>query len=207
MRRSSGGGWRWIALISAARGTGRLSQTACAKLSDRRGTAEREHQARRQLRRPPRLPSAGTRSPGSQDHIGNTGGRAPRFWPDLAASPQRNLLLRLQAMKGGFHSYSPKIGGRLLQQPLGPAGLTARFRDVPREATEPTEEIAEVDPAVALNKGVARSKAEGPKVHIGFRLAADVVESLKASGPGYNRRVEEALRRAGFGARAKKRRA
>ena len=45
-------------------------------------------------------------------------------------------------------------------------------------------------------------KAEAPKVHIGFRLAADVVESLKASGPGYNARVEEALRQAGFGARA-----
>jgi BrnA antitoxin of type II toxin-antitoxin system len=43
-------------------------------------------------------------------------------------------------------------------------------------------------------------KAEGPKVHIGFRLSADVVESLKASGPNYNRRVEEALRAAGFGA-------
>jgi hypothetical protein len=37
-------------------------------------------------------------------------------------------------------------------------------------------------------------------VHIGFRLAADVVESVRASGPNYNRRVEEALRAAGFGA-------
>jgi hypothetical protein len=33
--------------------------------------------------------------------------------------------------------------------------------------------------AVALDKG-ARSKGEGPKTHIGFRL----VESLKARGPG-----------------------
>src|ERR1700722_3708538 len=45
-----------------------------------------------------------------------------------------------------------------------------------------------------------RPKAETTKVHIGFRLAADVVESVKASGPGYNSRVEEALRKAGFGA-------
>ena len=45
-----------------------------------------------------------------------------------------------------------------------------------------------------------RPKAETTKVHIGFRLAADVVESVKASGPGYNSRVEEALRNAGFGA-------
>ena len=31
-------------------------------------------------------------------------------------------------------------------------------------------------------------------------MAPDVVESVKASGAGYNRRVEEALRKAGFGA-------
>jgi hypothetical protein len=31
-------------------------------------------------------------------------------------------------------------------------------------------------------------------------LAPDVVESVKASGPGYNTRVEQALRKAGFGA-------
>ena len=62
----------------------------------------------------------------------------------------------------------------------------------------------DADPAVALDKG-GRPKAEAPKVHIGFRLAADVVASVKASGPGYNVRVEQALRAAGFGA-AKKRR-
>jgi BrnA antitoxin of type II toxin-antitoxin system len=47
-------------------------------------------------------------------------------------------------------------------------------------------------------------KAEAPKVHIGFRLATDVVENLKASGPCYNARVEEALRAAGFGGEAKR---
>lgn len=35
-----------------------------------------------------------------------------------------------------------------------------------------------------------------PKVHIGFRLAADVVEAIRATGPGYNARVEKALREA-----------
>ena len=45
-------------------------------------------------------------------------------------------------------------------------------------------------------------RAEAPKVHIGFRLAADVVESVRASGPGYNARVEQALREAGFGTKA-----
>jgi hypothetical protein len=49
---------------------------------------------------------------------------------------------------------------------------------------------------------IGRPKATAPKVHIGFRLATDVVASLKASGRGYNARVERALREAGFGAKA-----
>jgi uncharacterized protein (DUF4415 family) len=35
-----------------------------------------------------------------------------------------------------------------------------------------------------------------PKVHIGFRFAADVVQGLRASGRGYNQRVEKLLREA-----------
>ena len=46
----------------------------------------------------------------------------------------------------------------------------------------------------------AKPPAKVPRVQIAFRLATDIVESIKASGPGYNRRVEQALRRAGFGA-------
>jgi len=33
-------------------------------------------------------------------------------------------------------------------------------------------------------------------VHIGFRLAADVVTGVRATGPGYNARVEKVLREA-----------
>ena len=40
------------------------------------------------------------------------------------------------------------------------------------------------------------SPAEQPKLRIGFRLAADVVRDLRATGPGYNARVEKALRAA-----------
>ena len=46
-----------------------------------------------------------------------------------------------------------------------------------------------------LNKG-GRPKAAAPKAHISFRLAADVVASIKATGRGYNARVEQALRAA-----------
>jgi uncharacterized protein (DUF4415 family) len=35
-----------------------------------------------------------------------------------------------------------------------------------------------------------------PKVHIGFRLAADVVAGIRATGRGYNARVEKVLREA-----------
>ena len=114
-------------------------------------------------------------------------------------------------MKGGcFHSHSSKIGGQLARlRPLGPSGRAARFIEV----SEPTKEVVKVNPAVVIEEEAvaldktARSKSEGPKVHIGFRLAADVVESVRASGPGYNARVEQALRAAGFGASEKKRRA
>ena len=45
------------------------------------------------------------------------------------------------------------------------------------------------------NKG-GRPPVEQPKVHIGFRLAADVVEGVRATGRGYNARVEKVLREA-----------
>ncbi len=45
------------------------------------------------------------------------------------------------------------------------------------------------------NKG-GRPPVENPKVHIGFRLAADVVQGVRATGPGYNACVEKVLREA-----------
>jgi uncharacterized protein (DUF4415 family) len=41
-----------------------------------------------------------------------------------------------------------------------------------------------------------RPPVEAPKVHIGFRLAADVVQGIRATGRGYNARVEKVLREA-----------
>jgi uncharacterized protein (DUF4415 family) len=75
------------------------------------------------------------------------------------------------------------------------------FRDM-KPAREVMPDLIE---AVKAFKKMGRPKAETTKVHIGFRLAADVVASVKASGRGYNARVEQALRKAGFGAAAKKR--
>lgn len=45
-------------------------------------------------------------------------------------------------------------------------------------------------------KRLGRPPVARPKVHIGFRLAADVVEAIRASGRGYNARVERVLREA-----------
>ena len=77
-------------------------------------------------------------------------------------------------------------------------------RELTAEDFKGMRPLSEIDPglieAVAeYRRKMGRPKAKTAKVHIGFRLAADVVESLKASGPGYNTRVEQALRKAGFG--------
>jgi len=93
----------------------------------------------------------------------------------------------------GFRSYEPALG-----RPPGLSRLSlfCRFADFGPKPHLTAYTAAE------LNEG-GRPKARVPKVHIGFRISADVVESLKASGRGYNVRVEEALRKAGFGAAKK----
>ncbi len=43
-------------------------------------------------------------------------------------------------------------------------------------------------------KKLGRPPVATPKVHIGFRLSADVVTGIRATGRGYNARVEKLLR-------------
>jgi uncharacterized protein (DUF4415 family) len=43
-------------------------------------------------------------------------------------------------------------------------------------------------------KRMGRPPVESPKVHISFRLASDVVDGIRATGQGYNARVEKVLR-------------
>lgn len=45
-------------------------------------------------------------------------------------------------------------------------------------------------------KRPGRPRIETPKVHVGFRLAADVVDGIRATGKGYTARVERVLREA-----------
>ncbi len=61
--------------------------------------------------------------------------------------------------------------------------------------------IAEVDPgfagamAATRNKG-GRPKVENPRAHIAFRWDRDLVATIKATGKGYNARVEQMVREA-----------
>ena len=48
----------------------------------------------------------------------------------------------------------------------------------------------------AMKSQGGRPRLASPKVHIGLRLAADVVNGIRSSGPGYNAKVEKVLRKA-----------
>ena len=60
---------------------------------------------------------------------------------------------------------------------------------------KPTAEWAASRAAIPT-KRAGRPPVDEPKVHIGFRLAGDVVASIRATGKGYNARVEKVLREA-----------
>ena len=89
-----------------------------------------------------------------------------------------------------------------MRRPL--ADKDGEIRELMAEDMRLFKPIADVDLSMVeamaeFRRKLGRPKAEAPKVHIGFRLASDVVASIKASGRGYNARVEQALRDAGFG--------
>jgi uncharacterized protein (DUF4415 family) len=50
--------------------------------------------------------------------------------------------------------------------------------------------------AEAMKRGRGRPPIETPKQHVSVRLDADVLERLKAAGPGWQGRMNEALRKA-----------
>jgi uncharacterized protein (DUF4415 family) len=58
--------------------------------------------------------------------------------------------------------------------------------------------IREADPAmlkaVATFRRRGRPSVASPKVRIGLRLSPDVVQGIRATGRGYNARVEQVLR-------------
>jgi uncharacterized protein (DUF4415 family) len=94
-----------------------------------------------------------------------------------------------------------------MRRPL--ADKDGEIRELMAEDMRLFKPIADVDLGMVeamaeFRRKLGRPKAEAPKIHIGFRLASDVVASIRASGPGYNARVEQALREAGFGKKIKR---
>jgi uncharacterized protein (DUF4415 family) len=73
-------------------------------------------------------------------------------------------------------------------------------RELTAEDMKRFRPIQETDPgmleAVAAFRRRGRPPVESPKVRMGFRLAADVVKGIRATGRGYNARVEKVLREA-----------
>ncbi|MCW6512304.1 BrnA antitoxin family protein [Lichenifustis flavocetrariae] len=86
------------------------------------------------------------------------------------------------------------------KQPL--TDKDGEVRELTAADFEHARPIAEAAPGMIeamqrFKKRVGRpSQADTPKVHVGFRMAADVVDGIKATGKGYNARVEQVLREA-----------
>jgi len=90
--------------------------------------------------------------------------------------------------------------GRRVRKPADISQEDWESVDVP-EATD--EEFARAKPFKEVFptqykawKKMGRPPIATPKIHIGFRLAADVVQAIRATGRGYNARVEKVLREA-----------
>jgi uncharacterized protein (DUF4415 family) len=71
-------------------------------------------------------------------------------------------------------------------------------RELTAEGMKRFRPIREADPGMpeagAAFRRRGRPPVESPKVRVGFRLAADVVAGIRATGRGYNARVERVLR-------------
>ena len=56
------------------------------------------------------------------------------------------------------------------------------------------EEMAELRPLSAMKRAPGRPKADARKVSTTIRFDADVLAAMKASGPGWQTRVNDAMR-------------
>jgi uncharacterized protein (DUF4415 family) len=55
------------------------------------------------------------------------------------------------------------------------------------------------DPIASIQRARGRPKSENPKQRITLRLDNDMIERFRASGPGWQSRMNEALRKAAAG--------
>ena len=55
--------------------------------------------------------------------------------------------------------------------------------------------VSEAEGRAAMRRAAGRPKSANPKVHVSLRLDADVLTRYRASGPGWQRRINDALRK------------
>lgn len=95
---------------------------------------------------------------------------------------------------GGAPASGKPTGGRR-ERLMDGSGKVRELTEVDIARFRP---IQEVDPsmleAVSEFRRRGRPPIDSPKVRIGFRLAPEVVEGIRATGRGYNARVERVLR-------------
>jgi len=70
--------------------------------------------------------------------------------------------------------------------------------DEPPELTDAWFDSADVHhDGVLVRRGRGRPKVASPKQQITLRLDADIIERFRATGPGWQARINDALRKAG----------
>ena len=68
------------------------------------------------------------------------------------------------------------------------------YEEIPELTDEMMARAVRGDGAELLHRARGRPKLESPKRQVTLRLDADVVEAMRASGPGWQVRANEALR-------------
>jgi len=104
------------------------------------------------------------------------------------------------ARKSGFPHPSEKeekrINTGITQDPDNPEWTDEMFAKArPAREVLPAAFLEGLE-TLRADRQRGRPKAEKPKIHIGFRLDADLVAAIKAGARGYNARVEAILREA-----------
>ncbi|WP_277022330.1 BrnA antitoxin family protein [Paracoccus hibiscisoli] len=89
------------------------------------------------------------------------------------------------------HLTEDQIQRMIASDPDAPEATEAQLA----QAQSFTEAFPALSDAMRLNMG-GRPKAENPKVAVSLRLDQDVVALFKASGPGWQTRMNRALREA-----------
>ena len=71
---------------------------------------------------------------------------------------------------------------------------TPEFTDEVMARARPAREVLSADVMAAFKNKGGRPKAETPKVPVSLRLDQDVVDAWKATGAGWQTRINDALR-------------